>query len=116
MIFLAPGDGRVYEQAIKVDDEESGGRQCFSEWTSTPATTARPPHVHREHHEALFVVAGTLTFTAGDEASEAAAGSFVFIPPRVVHTFSNRTRAPASCVSAYAPGGIRASSSRSARR
>lgn len=46
VIFLVPGGGRLYEQggfrgAIKVDNKESGGRQCFSEWTVDAATTAR---------------------------------------------------------------------------
>ena len=111
VILLPPGGGRVYEQPgfrglIKVDDSESGGRQCFSEWTVDPGDDGPPPHLHREHQEAFFVVAGTLVFRAGDEAIEAGAGSFVFIPPGVVHTFSNRSEAPASCVNAYVPGGI----------
>jgi quercetin dioxygenase-like cupin family protein len=111
VIFLPPGGGRVYEQgsfrgAIKVDDDESDGRQCFSEWTVDAGAGGPPPHLHREHQEAFFVVQGTLTFRAGEETIEAGAGSFVFIPPGVVHTFSNRGDAPATCVNAYVPGGI----------
>jgi len=111
VIYLAPGGGRVYEQggfrgAIKVDDAESDGRQCFSEWAVDAGDDGPPPHLHRDHQEAFFVVEGTLTFRAGEETIEAEAGSFIFIPPGVVHTFSNRSDAPARCVNAYAPGGI----------
>jgi quercetin dioxygenase-like cupin family protein len=111
VIFLAPGGGRVYEQGgfrgtIKVDDEESAGRQCFSEWTIDAGEAGPPPHVHREHQEAFFVVEGRLTFTAGEETFEAEAGAFLYIPPGVVHSFSNRSDAPARCVNAYVPGGI----------
>jgi quercetin dioxygenase-like cupin family protein len=111
VIFVPPGGGRVYEQdgfrgAIKVDDEESDGRQCFSEWTVDPGEDGPPPHLHREHQEAFFVVEGTLSFRAGEKTFEAEAGSFILIPPGVVHTFSNRTDAPARCVNAYVPGGI----------
>jgi quercetin dioxygenase-like cupin family protein len=111
VIFVAPGGGRVYEQggfrgAIKVDGQESAGRQCFSEWTVDAGADGPPPHLHREHQEAFFVVAGTLTFRAGEETIEAEAGSFIFIPPGVVHAFSNRGDAPATCVNAYVPGGI----------
>jgi quercetin dioxygenase-like cupin family protein len=111
VIFRAPGDGRVYEQGgfrglIKVDNEESGGRQCFSEWTIEAGDDGPPPHLHEEHQEAFFVVDGTLTFRAGAETIEAEAGSFIFIPAGVVHTFSNRSDAPARCVNAYVPGGI----------
>lgn len=111
VIFVPPGGGRVYEQgglrgAIKVDDEESGGRQCFSEWTVDAGGDGPPPHVHRQHQEAFFVVEGTMSFRAGEKTIEAEAGSFIFIPAGVVHTFSNRTDAPARCVNAYVPGGI----------
>jgi quercetin dioxygenase-like cupin family protein len=111
VIFLPPGAGRVYEQggfrgAIKVDDAESAGRQCFSEWTVDPGDDGPPPHLHRSHQEAFFVVEGTLSFRVGDETIEAEAGAFVFIPPGVVHAFSNRTDEPARCVNAYVPGGI----------
>jgi mannose-6-phosphate isomerase-like protein (cupin superfamily) len=110
-IFLEPGGGRVYEQGgfrgmIKVDGQESSGGQCFSEWEVDAGDDGPPPHLHREHQEAFFVVEGTLTFTAGDETIEATAGSFLFVPPGVVHTFSNRSNAPARCVNAYVPGGI----------
>jgi quercetin dioxygenase-like cupin family protein len=111
VIFVPPGGGRVYEQggfrgAIKVDGEESDDRQCFSEWTVDPGDDGPPPHVHRQHQEAFYVVEGTLTFRAGEETIEAEAGSFVFIPPGLAHTFSNRTDVPARCVNAYVPGGI----------
>jgi quercetin dioxygenase-like cupin family protein len=111
VIFVAPGGGRVYEQggfrgAIKVDNEESGGRQCFSEWTVDAGDEGPPPHLHREHQEAFFVVEGRLTFRVGEETIEAKEGSFLFIPPGIVHTFSNTSDASARCVNAYVPGGI----------
>jgi quercetin dioxygenase-like cupin family protein len=111
VIHLASGGGRVYEQggfrgAIKVDDEESNGRQCFSEWTVDSGEAGPPPHLHREHQEAFYVVEGTLTFTVGEKSIEAEPGSFLFIPPGVVHSFSNRSDTPARCVNAYVPGGI----------
>ncbi|MQA75132.1 MAG: cupin domain-containing protein [Solirubrobacterales bacterium] len=111
VFLLAPGAGRLYEQSgfrgtIKVDGEQADGRQCFSEWTVDAGQQGPPPHLHREHQEAFFVVDGTLTFTAGEQTVDAPAGSFLFIPPGVVHAFSNSTDAPATCVNAYVPGGI----------
>lgn len=111
VIFVGPGEGRLYEArgfrgTIKVDDDESAGRQCFSEWTVDAGEEGPPAHVHHEHQEAFFVVDGTLTFRAGERTFEAEAGSFLYIPPGVVHGFSNRTDAPARCVNAYVPGGI----------
>ena len=111
VVFVPAGGGRVYEQsgfrgAIKIDGPDSEGRQCFSEWTVDAGADGPPPHVHHEHQEAFFVTDGTLTFSVGDRTYEADAGSFLFIPPGVVHAFSNRSEAPATCVNAYVPGGI----------
>ena len=111
VIFIPPGGGRVYEQggfrgAIKVDDQESGGRQCFSEWTVEAGDDGPPAHFHKKHQEAFFVVEGTLRFRAGEDTIEAEAGSFIFIPPGVIHAFSNTSDEPARCVNAYVPGGI----------
>jgi quercetin dioxygenase-like cupin family protein len=111
VIFVPPGGGRVYEQggfrgAIKADDDETGGRQCFSEWTIDAGEGGPPPHLHKQHQEAFFVVEGTLCFRVGEETINADAGSFIFIPAGIVHSFSNPTSAPAKCVNAYVPGGI----------
>jgi quercetin dioxygenase-like cupin family protein len=110
VILVEPGGGRLYEGdgfrgTIKID-QESAGRQCFSEWTVDAGEDGPPPHLHRDHQEAFFVVEGTLTFRVGDETIEAAEGAFLFIPPGVIHAFSNRTEAPARCVNAYVPGGF----------
>jgi mannose-6-phosphate isomerase-like protein (cupin superfamily) len=37
----------------------------------------------------FYVLEGTLTMRLGDETTELPAGSFVCVPPGVVHTFSN---------------------------
>ena len=111
MIVIRPGGGRLYEQRgfrgwIKADGDESDGKQCFSEWTVDAGEDGPPPHLHREHQEAFFVVDGTLTFQVGEETIEAEAGTFLLIPPGGVHAFFNRTGATARCVNAYVPGGI----------
>jgi hypothetical protein len=49
---------------------------------------------------------GNAVVQSGEETIDAEAGAFVFIPPGVVHAFSNRSDAPARCVNAYVPGGI----------
>ena len=48
-------------------------------------------HVHREHTDAFYVLTGELTFEVGPSAERvrAPAGTFVAVPPNVVHTFVN---------------------------
>jgi quercetin dioxygenase-like cupin family protein len=111
VLFLPPGGGRSYDVGgmrgtIKADGPESDGRQCFSEWTLEPRDQGPPPHLHKQHQEAFYVVDGTMTFQVGEEEIEAPAGSFVLIPAGIVHKFSNPTDAPATCVNVWLPGGF----------
>ena len=49
------------------------------------------PHVHREHTDAFYVLEGELTFRIGPdlERVSAPAGTFVAVPPNVIHGFDN---------------------------
>jgi len=49
-----------------------------------------PPqlHVHHEDDEAWHVLAGTLTFRFADRTEEVGAGSTVFVPAGVAHTYT----------------------------
>jgi mannose-6-phosphate isomerase-like protein (cupin superfamily) len=48
------------------------------------------PRLHRHpYDETWVVVAGTLTFTAGDDQLAAAPGDIVVVPPGVPHKFRN---------------------------
>lgn len=56
---------------------------------STEVAGSEPPlHLHADHDEGLLVVRGELTVYAGDEILAANAGSFVFLPRGVPHTFA----------------------------
>jgi mannose-6-phosphate isomerase-like protein (cupin superfamily) len=62
-------------------------------------------HVHREHTDAFYVLTGEVTFEVGPDAEQvsAAAGTFVAVPPNVVHAFVNRSDAPATYLNMHAP-------------
>ncbi len=50
----------------------------------------RGPKLHKHPYAEIFVLhAGTLTFVAGEETIEAAAGQIVIVPPGVPHKFTN---------------------------
>jgi mannose-6-phosphate isomerase-like protein (cupin superfamily) len=79
---------------------ETGGH--FAVWeTNVPPhfPFPNPPltqlHWHKITHEAFYVLEGALTFQLGDQSVKAPAGSFVHIPPGVLHVFSNCEAAPA---------------------
>ena len=61
-------------------------------------------HVH-SFEESFYVLDGTLTMRLGDETTELPAGSFVCVPPGVVHTFSNPTAVPVRFLNFNTPAG-----------
>ena len=72
----------------------------IAEWTD-PGAPAGPPrliapsHVHHSDDEAWYVLEGTLAFRLGDQEIEAPAGSAVFAPHGVPHTYWNPHTTPA---------------------
>jgi quercetin dioxygenase-like cupin family protein len=62
-------------------------------------------HVHREHTDAFYVLEGEIAFEVGPRSQRvrAAAGAFVAVPPDVVHSFANRSRAEANWLNIHAP-------------
>jgi mannose-6-phosphate isomerase-like protein (cupin superfamily) len=62
-------------------------------------------HVHREHTDAFYVLAGEVTFTLGPEAEAMVmgAGGFVAVPPNVAHTYANEGDADARWLNFHAP-------------
>jgi mannose-6-phosphate isomerase-like protein (cupin superfamily) len=63
------------------------------------------PHVHHRHVDAFYVVEGALRFGVGPvvEPVDAPAGTFVLVPPDVVHTFANASGATARWLNFHAP-------------
>jgi uncharacterized cupin superfamily protein len=53
----------------------------------------------------FYVLEGTLTMRLGDETTELPAGSFVCVPPGVVHTFSNPGETPVRVLNFNTPAG-----------
>ena len=71
---------------IKATSKETDGLYTLVE-VLEPEGEA-PLHVHHREDEAFWVLDGEVTFRIGDETIEASAGSFVFGPRDVPHTFT----------------------------
>lgn len=69
-----------------------------------PGERGPDDHVHREHADAWLVHEGSLVFRLGEGiAFEAPAGTFVVVPPNVVHAFSNERETTARFLNLHAP-------------
>lgn len=81
--------------------EETGGALTVLETVAVPG--AGPPlHVHVED-EFIYVIEGRLRFRVEDAVRELPAGSFVFIPRNVIHTWQSVGDVNARFLFGYAP-------------
>jgi quercetin dioxygenase-like cupin family protein len=89
--LLRPGEGEtLWVLGDRVTFKADGGRDGLTLFVSTiPPGGGPPPHVHHEQEEAHYVISGTFSFLNGETWIEAPAGSFLWIPREVVHTFRN---------------------------
>lgn len=107
-----PGEGRriplgdVGVVTLKAVGNDTGGSLSVYEFV-TPARTAGPPlHLHRTMDEAFYVLEGEMTFIIASDITTAPAGSFVFVPRGVLHTFWNESEMPARQLTVFTPSGI----------
>ena len=71
---------------IKASSEATGGRVAVIEQLA-PRGSGSPLHVHHNEDEWFYVIEGELTFWVGGQVITAPAGSFVYGPRDVPHTF-----------------------------
>jgi quercetin dioxygenase-like cupin family protein len=71
---------------IKSSTETTNGRVAVME-NYSPRGSGSPMHVHRREDEWFYVTEGELTFWVGGEVITAPAGSFVYGPRDIPHTF-----------------------------
>jgi uncharacterized cupin superfamily protein len=76
------------------------------EFVIPPATAGPPLHLHRTWDEAFYVLEGELTFLIDGRTTSAPAGSFVFVPRGILHTFWNENTEPAKQLTVFTPAGI----------
>jgi quercetin dioxygenase-like cupin family protein len=72
---------------IKASSETTDGRVAVIEHLA-PEGAGSPLHVHHREDEWFYVTEGELTFWVGGRVIEAPAGSFVYGPRDIPHTFA----------------------------
>jgi quercetin dioxygenase-like cupin family protein len=71
---------------IKASGDTTDGRVGVFQQLA-PRGSGSPLHVHRDEDEWFYVIEGQLTFWVGGQVIEAPAGSFVYGPRGIPHTF-----------------------------
>ena len=90
---------------IKATGEDTNGSLYLGEAVLEPGFPGPPPHVHERIHDMFYVLDGVLTMRLGDQTAELPTGSFVCVPPGVVHTFSNPGNASVRMLNFNTPAG-----------
>jgi quercetin dioxygenase-like cupin family protein len=88
---------------ILEDGTNTAGRLGLVELTIPPHTDGPPQHVHREHDETFYAIAGVTSFTTGTDTVLALPGTLVTAPPGTPHTFGNPTDEPAILLCTVTP-------------
>jgi quercetin dioxygenase-like cupin family protein len=113
-VVLAPGAGRAIALGdaqtvtLKTVASDSDGTLSAFEVALAPITAGPPLHLHRTWDEAFYVLEGEMSFLIDGRTHTAPAGSFVFVPRGILHTFWNASDAPAKQLIVFTPAGIEA--------
>jgi quercetin dioxygenase-like cupin family protein len=108
-VALEPGAGEAIwflnsHMTIKATGESTRGGYGLIESVIPPGFSP-PMHVHHREDESYYVLDGELTVRCGDETYSATAGSYVFLPRDVPHTFVVEGDKPARWLTLTTPGG-----------
>jgi mannose-6-phosphate isomerase-like protein (cupin superfamily) len=92
--YVVPaGAGLADDPGLKASQHSTGGALSIFE---TSIGAGPPLHVHDREDESFYVLDGELSVRCGDDAFEAAAGSFVFLPA-AARTGSGLPASPPGC-------------------
>jgi quercetin dioxygenase-like cupin family protein len=110
VVARGPGEGRgtwamgsLFEHLA--DPEHTDGTLGVALVTQPPGV-ATPLHRHEHEAEAFYLLDGELTYRAGEETFELAAGWFIYLPRGLPHAFRIRGDRPARFLALTVPGGL----------
>jgi quercetin dioxygenase-like cupin family protein len=103
-VVLGPGEGETIRPGfeIKVGRPEL----VLTESIYAAGDRGPDPHVHHDHVDSFFVLEGRLEWQVGPDLDShtGGAGTFVSVPPDVLHTFRNPGPGEARFLNLHAPG------------
>jgi len=106
--FLGPGEGDAVRNPVggplvfKLASAQCGNATSVLESEAAPGE-GPPLHFHEAEDEWLYVLEGTFRIRLGSDVFPAPAGSFVFVPRGVHHTWQNVGEQPGRLLGAFIP-------------
>jgi mannose-6-phosphate isomerase-like protein (cupin superfamily) len=103
-VLLGPGEGELTEtEHRKLFVKGSWEQMDFLEYEASSDYDGAGPHFHKRHVDSFYVLEGELEFTVGTETHRAGPGTFVSVPPGIVHAFTNPGPGPVRFLNVHAP-------------
>ena len=105
-IVVAPGAGKRVGNVEFLALSQDSPRFTLSLITMAPGREGPAKYVHQDEDDAFYVLDDEIRFVVEGEDVVAGAGTFVLVPPGVVHTFRNPTASPVRILNIHAPAGF----------
>jgi mannose-6-phosphate isomerase-like protein (cupin superfamily) len=108
-LALLPGEGERIEAGantavMKATAATTAGAFSMSEATFPAGMNGPPPHSHSHTTDTFYILEGTLHVTIAGREIDAPPGSYILVPPGVVHTFANTSDEPVRFLNINSPG------------
>jgi quercetin dioxygenase-like cupin family protein len=87
-----------------LDAPDTNGAATLFEFTVPAGAKVPVPHYHEGFDEAVYGLAGVMTFTVEGERHDIAPGETLFIPRGAVHGFDNHGQQDAQALAVITPG------------
>ncbi len=91
---------------FKTTGAQSAGQFLTLEYTAPPRFSGPPLHWHKVSTEIFYVLEGSLTVTIDGQSTTIGPGGYAYVPPGVVHGFSNQTDTPVRYFGIASPAGL----------
>jgi len=105
-VVVRPGEGLGFGNVEFLALSEHTSRFSLAIVTIAPGRSGPEAHAHEQEDDAFFLLEGELTFTVDGTMFAAGPGTFVLVPPGLVHTFENKGSEPARFLNIHAPAGF----------
>jgi uncharacterized cupin superfamily protein len=106
VVVVRPGEGHRVGNVEFLARSQDTPRFNLALITIAPNRTGPPPHSHAAEDDSFYILDGELTLLVGDGELVAGPGTYVLVPPGIMHTFANRGDAAVRMLNIHAPAGF----------
>ncbi len=108
---VQPGGGRrldlgTFEAEVIADAAQTGHAFSVLQTRNEPPGFGPPLHIHRDAAEAFYVLEGVYLMFVEDRQEECPAGTFVYVPQGVPHTFQVISSRPGKKLNLFSPAAM----------